>query len=842
MDERWGKIALAGLLHDIGKFGQRAGEETAKGKNHPAVGEKFVQQYVPALWRDALAPVEWHHGDPERKGQETFAVQVVMVADRLSAGEREAYQKEEDEKEAQKPRQMLSPFSRLAGETSSAWLPLAPLELRGDRLFPRESAQDQGELSRAYAALWARFREEVDALRKLHEGAPHLESYLLSLLDLLLRYTWCVPSAYYYDVPDVSLYDHSRTTAALAVCLYAAFQNQEKKIGELLDVLRRDEPAAWPAEPPVALLVEGDLSGIQDFLYGVKHPKGAASVLRARSFYLQVLTEAIARWILQELELPPTNLLYCGGGRFRLLLPPSAQDRLDEFRIKANRALLKAHHGELYLALAGVLLTPAHFAPVFRPGENQAPKDARGLRAAEDLLAQELAHQKDRRFLELPAEELAALFQPHGAEAKGLCQICGQPAEVEEDEEGIRWCATCQSFRNLGRMLRNAEFLRFTWIAPCALPGHPTWEDVLAFFGARVEVSAEPLAPVPDPALLYRLTDAPLPPRTPSEAVARKFLVNVVAVWGKDEPLPKDEARGEPKSKVEPGDIKHFGYLAHQSRGAPYLGVLRMDMDNLGWLFREGFIVPHGNGALDRGTFSRKHSLSTLLSVFFEGYVGELVRALAREEGQERVYAVYSGGDDLFLVGSWDAVLTLAKRIREDFRKFCGRADLGISGGFILVHEKFPLYQAALEAGERLEEAKRAGEKEAGARVPPPKDRFWFLGQVMSWKEFEEVAGWKERLTRAVAEDAAARRVLFVLQDMAEVYARERERRGPWGPWIWRTAYWLARQEELAKRAQRDPSTYQQLLAELGGASFGQNIARLAVSARWAELITRRRE
>lgn len=69
MDERWGKIALAGLLHDIGKFGQRAGEETAKGKNHPAVGEKFVQQYVPALWRDALAPVEWHHGDPERKGK-----------------------------------------------------------------------------------------------------------------------------------------------------------------------------------------------------------------------------------------------------------------------------------------------------------------------------------------------------------------------------------------------------------------------------------------------------------------------------------------------------------------------------------------------------------------------------------------------------------------------------------------------------------------------------------------------------------------------------------------------------------------------------------------------------
>ena len=29
-------------------------------------------------------------------------------------------------------------------------------------------------------------------------------------------YTWCIPSAYYQSVPDVSLYDHSRMTAALA--------------------------------------------------------------------------------------------------------------------------------------------------------------------------------------------------------------------------------------------------------------------------------------------------------------------------------------------------------------------------------------------------------------------------------------------------------------------------------------------------------------------------------------------------------------------------------------------------------------------------------------------------
>ena len=70
--------ALAGLLHDVGKFAQRAGWQRGK---HAEVGGEFVRQYVPEQWREYLYPVMGHHDRP-LQGYET---KVVALADRLSA-------------------------------------------------------------------------------------------------------------------------------------------------------------------------------------------------------------------------------------------------------------------------------------------------------------------------------------------------------------------------------------------------------------------------------------------------------------------------------------------------------------------------------------------------------------------------------------------------------------------------------------------------------------------------------------------------------------------------------------------------------------------------------------
>lgn len=81
------------------------------------------------------------------------------------------------------------------------------------------------------------------------------------------------------------------------------------------------------------LLVEGDIRGIQRYIYDVSS-KGALRGFRARSFHLELLLEETADDLLQELRLPATQMLFSGGGHFHLLLPdtPSIRERLSSLR------------------------------------------------------------------------------------------------------------------------------------------------------------------------------------------------------------------------------------------------------------------------------------------------------------------------------------------------------------------------------------------------------------------------------------------------------------------------------------------------------------------------------
>lgn len=76
------RVALAGLLHDVGKLAHRAGEDAGGRRDHAALGDKFVHQYVPARWQPLCAPVAGHHGDLAEGGLPT---KLVALADRLSA-------------------------------------------------------------------------------------------------------------------------------------------------------------------------------------------------------------------------------------------------------------------------------------------------------------------------------------------------------------------------------------------------------------------------------------------------------------------------------------------------------------------------------------------------------------------------------------------------------------------------------------------------------------------------------------------------------------------------------------------------------------------------------------
>ena len=98
------------------------------------------------------------------------------------------------------------------------------------------------------------------------------------------------------EVCDISLYIHSKVTAALAACMYEYFS--ANKIKDYKKYCYDQSGNSEFRKQDAFLLVSGDFSGIQDFIYTVPS-KGALKSLRGRSFYLEIFMENYIDEILQ---------------------------------------------------------------------------------------------------------------------------------------------------------------------------------------------------------------------------------------------------------------------------------------------------------------------------------------------------------------------------------------------------------------------------------------------------------------------------------------------------------------------------------------------------------------
>jgi len=751
-----------------------------------ALSETFIRQYVPA----GLMPSDW----------QGVLHTVVKLADRLAVGG--------DVGQSQSwPQALLSVFCQIgedpAKRPAKAYLSLRSLALSEATLFPSTAIQRNAA---AYASLWQGMQKEAAKLR----GQTDAETYIESLYHVLRRYTWCVPS----DAEGVSLFDHSRVRAALAACL------ADLDKAEVENLLQQPDDTTRP----LAYLVKGDVSGVQRFIYTLTS-KGAAKGLRGRSFYLQLLNEAIARYLLRQMNLPITNLIYVGGGHFYLLVPPREIGRLQELQKQLEGLLLKHHDGALYVALGYAVLKAADF---------QADRFSARWRE----LYQVMDAVKRRRFADRAAE--LKIFEPrgHGGNEERECQVChAERQDVRADAEGVRKCALCRSLEDLGGALGRSQVLALGQIEPVSQkPGR--WEALLAELGLRVapldemvekrleswkdvkRVTVLGLRDFPDADLVERVSGAV---RCPVAAGVR-FTVNVTPHKGHE--------------------VATFEDLQEASTGLKRLGVLRMDVDDLGYLFGQGFRGKENGKERNLATLARVANLSSMMALFFEGWVGELCQKVNqenRDRGVDVLYTIYSGGDDLFIVGAWDVLPDLAKTIRSDLGRFAaGNPYVHLSAGITLHGGKYPLYLAAEDAKDALESAKDLSGKDA----------LTFLGQSWKWTEWEEAGEYKNQLHSLVGESQVGRSLLQVLQRMYAQYravrdalaergglrARNGHRQTVWGPYMWQSAYLLTRLAERVDGGIR--ARVIKLRDDLSANDFGA-IETVGLAARWAEALTR---
>lgn len=658
----------------------------------------------------------------------------------------------------------------------------ALLALQKDVIFPSE--QEGGEDQSAFQTI---INEIKNSLPKTYRDD---ESYVEEVLAILNRTTTHVPSGYF---SDVSYYDQRRMTAALAVCLHKKNQEEVENYLEEFDKYKAE---------PVALLVGGDISGIQDFIYTIT-AKGAAKSLRGRSFYLQLLTEAVLRFVLKKLGLPYTNVIYSGGGHFFLLAPLSAAGELEKIQREITQVILKHHGTSLYLALGHAQI------PVEGFFDGKFPEYWGQMHGA-------LAQRKQRRYTELGGDLYKRVFVPRefGGNPDDACSACKEDhretSEWAEQQDQSRICTLCESFiEEIGKKLPKNGFIALKFgSANSGSIGKAS--DVLAEFGMDFEFLPDANSKVEDGTVIWTLDD-PENGKLPGGDQCPNWI--------------RYTAHQVPQNKK--GEIYGFDELQEKVDGGfERLGVLRMDVDNLGELFKIGL----GNTA----TLTRLASLSFRISLFFEGWL----KALCEEEKYKGlIYTVYSGGDDVFLIGPWDLIPELAKHIAEDFAAYTsGNPAVHLSAGMTFIDGKYPVYQAAEDAKNAIDDAKDLDGKNA----------FTFLGEPWKWGVFNSINQKHNQLNNLVKpkepdKKPAPQALLQVMQQLAleeqEHKNKKQKGRHVWGRWIWMGMYQLTRMGELNKSTAEDIRAIRDGLAS----NNYQEINYWGVAARWTQLKERKK-
>lgn len=447
------------------------------------------------------------------------------------------------------------------------------------------------------------------------------------------------------------------------------------------------------------LLLAADFSGIQNYIFTVARTsiKGVSKRLRARSFLVDVMIQSLAYQICEEMDVPYGNILMLTGGKFYLLLPNQrfVTDLLHDIQEKLEYHLFRRFYGEISVNLAWVTFGDEGLINY----SNTITELSRRLRleknqAFHTVLTDETEWQEDRLVL------LNDLSGKRG------CPSCGHRLMDSSQEV----CRDCRMQEELGGKLAAADCLWFSREGG----EFQLWDGCFLSFsqstarGALIRVE--------------QLNNWEISPHRTHLPLGVRLMANH---------LP----RGEDNMPL------NFSELAERSSGSKRLAVLKADVDNLGYLFADGM----RDADRHYGTISRISTLSRLLEMFFSGYISHLLKT-----EYPMVYSVFSGGDDLFLIGPWDIMPGMALRIQQDFSAFSGGNPCATLSAAL--HIAAPKTNIALLAEQSEQELKRVKNSAPQVLYPEKQGRngVSFLGELFSWEDFAAQLGNIEALRPAV--------------------------------------------------------------------------------------------
>ncbi len=680
------EIVIASWLHDVGKFAQRAAAKELYDKNlegqyckktsyggyshqHVVYTEGFINAFKNVLPDgvnvENVKALAANHHNPS-----SYYDWIIAEADRLSSGSDRCNilgeidsEKDADEtklKFYEKPMVHILTSLHLDGRENPniAFCKMEPLE--NDNIIPEENYQVSKE---KYAELWEKFVADFNELKGLS-----YDEFLLSLNSLLERYWWCIPSATNVDA-DISLYQHAKTTAAFAAALFE-YQKEENAENE----------TALKTDGKKFLFVNGDISGIQKYIFDLKTSADNAKLLRAKSFQLMALGEVLSQFIVKKFGVTYANIMTSAGGKFIVLLPNTKKTKelLPKIQLEVEEYFLNEFAGKL--------------ACIISDGTEATFKDLETEHVLSLLnrIGDDADIAKSKKMQKSIAKNGAVLSEFYDdLQRNGECPKCGvfaaSRAEGSDDE---RECKTCRTLIEVGgKLVKSAKITLHS--------------DSLRPFSEMVHFYRDD----ENPKFFYSIND--YKPGFP--------LMNLPYV------APKDER----------GNLQTFEEIAQKSKGNKKLAMFKSDVDNLGLVF--------SSSLGKRMSFSRYADLSHNLHFFFSSFYAYFVEHNKDQNGdlyKDKIYTVFSGGDDLCVLGSWDSILQFAHDFQKELDKFTNKnPSVTLSGGIALSSSNVPVKNIADAAEENLDKSKSRTDA-SGKTV---KNAVTVFGATVSWEDYEKL-------------------------------------------------------------------------------------------------------
>jgi len=803
MDETVLKIAIAGFMHDIGKFAEKdvwnipdqflldnadlyqPHYKENYTHRHAVYTAAFIDHFEKLLpkklnkanWglEDSFINLAAGHHKPETPMQ-----WIIAMADRISSGwDREEFDKEYNRAVAwqdYRKTRLLPVFENLMCDfnKSADYFYRYPLkEISPENIFPvlkeKTHPRDNQEAVREYKRL---FEEFVYALERLFHKEENLELWFEHFDSLMMIFTSAIPAARAGNViPDVSLFDHSKITAALAVAIYLYhLQTDTMSVDAIKDY-----------DLKKFLLVSGDFYGIQSFIFSDSGEAGKnrAKILRGRSFAVSLFSELAADMFCREIGIPSSSLLLNAAGKFTIIAPntKAAKNAVADVESRVNDWLMKISYGENAIGMTFVEASPEDFV-----------KDR-----FVDLWDRLNKEMEQKKFQKIDMDKFGGTVEGyldgfHNDLTHSLCPFCGKrpsSTEVENSKytgEAISACSICRDHIFLGTNLVNIarrdkasekDEKRIAITTHDAdIKGEKLLEPVFGEY--QVFFPDGKLNEMARSGRLLKYWDISINREgTVSKSVTAKFINGYVPAYRKEdfsddrilESKKSEKKREDLIDQMKKDVVKIFEHISSKAlnpkeNGGGYcgieaLGILKADVDQLGLLMSCG-LKP------EQFTISRLATMSRQLNFYFAVYLPHLLKT---DERFMDIYTVFAGGDDLFLIGPWNRIIKLVGFLRESFADYvCHNKEIHFSAGISLHKPHTPLDKLSGAAEAAIEKSKNKG-----------RNRITLFSETVDWNEFARLMKIKDTLQLWRNKEQITNSMIYRLNDFIRMSESEKQ-------------------------------------------------------------------